>query len=120
MEARGICIEIFEEKYAQIEKEALGITWACERFSEYLVGMQFRVKTDHKPLVPLLDAKNLEELPARIQRFKMRFMRVTFTISHTPGRDLIIADTLSRAPTHSASVADEQFCQDTEMFVRCS
>ena len=83
MEPRGICIEIFEEKYAQIEKEALGIrayiTWACKRFSEYLVGMQFRVKMDHKPLVPLLDAKNLEELPARIQRFKMRFMRVTFT-----------------------------------------
>ena len=106
-----------EEKYAQIEKEALGITWACERFSEYLVGMQFRVETDHKPLVPLLGAKNLEELPARIQRFKMRLMRFTFTISHTPGKDLTIADTLSRAPTHSASVADEQFCQDTEMFV---
>ena len=55
-----------EEKYAQIEKEALGIMWACERFNEYLVGMRFRVKTDHKPLLPLLGAKNLEELPARI------------------------------------------------------
>ena len=76
-----------------------------------------RVETDHKPLVPLLGAKNLEELPARIQRFKMRLMRFTFTISHTPGKDLTIADTLSRPPTHSASVADEQFCQDTEMFV---
>ena len=55
-----------EEKYAQIEKEALGITWACERFSEYLVGMHFKVETDHKPLVSLLGNKNLEELPARI------------------------------------------------------
>ena len=106
-----------EEKYAQIEKEALGITWACERFSGYLVGMQFRVETDHKPLVPLLGTKNLEELPAHIQRFKMRLMRFTFTIYHTPGKDLTIADTLSRAPTYSASVADECFCQDTEMFV---
>ena len=44
-------------------------------------------------------------------------MRFTFTISHTPGKDLTIADTLSRAPTHSASIADEQFCQETEMFV---
>ena len=52
METCGICIQIVptEERYAQIEKEALGITWACERFSEYLVGMHFRVETDHKPL----------------------------------------------------------------------
>ena len=106
-----------EEKYAQIEKEALGITWACERFSEYLIGLAFRVETDHKPLVSLFGAKNLEELPARIQRFKMRLMRFTFTISHTPGKELTVADALSRAPTHSASAADEQLCQDAEMFV---
>ena len=55
-----------EEKYAQIEKEALGITWACERFSEYLVGMCFKVETDHKPLVSLFGTKNLEDLPVRI------------------------------------------------------
>jgi len=53
-----------EQKYAQIEKEALGITWACKRFSEYLVGMNFRIEIDHKPLVSLLGMKNLEELPA--------------------------------------------------------
>ena len=88
-----------EEKYVQIEKEALGITWACERFSEYLVGMCFKVETDHKPLVSLLGTKNLEDLLVRIQRFKMRLMRFTFTISHTPGKDLTIADMLSRAPT---------------------
>ena len=58
-----------EERYAQIEKEALGITWACERFREYLVGMLFRVETDHKPLVSLLGEKNLEELSPRLQRF---------------------------------------------------
>ena len=52
-----------EKEYAQIEKEALGITWACEIFSEYLVGIHFRVETDHKPLVSLLGNKDLEELP---------------------------------------------------------
>ena len=29
-----------EKRYAQVEKEALVITWACERFSTYLLGMQ--------------------------------------------------------------------------------
>ena len=106
-----------EQKYAQIEKEALGITWACERFSEYLLGMSFKVETDHKPLVSHFGVKNLEELPARIQRFRMRLMRFTFTISHVPGKDLTIADTLSRAPTATASDTDISFCQDTDMFV---
>ena len=78
-----------EQRYAQIEKEALALTWACERFSEYIIGMDFHIETAHKPLVPFLGNKNLEELPPRIQRFKMRLMRFKFTISHVPGKDLV-------------------------------
>ena len=26
-----------EQKYAQIEMEALGVTWACERFRDYFI-----------------------------------------------------------------------------------
>ena len=52
-----------ESRYAQIEKEALALTWACERYSEYLIGLQFSIETDHKPLVPLFGSKLLDELP---------------------------------------------------------
>ena len=55
-----------EQKYAQIEKEALALTFGCERFSDYLIGKQFHVETDHKPLVSLLGSKNLDELPIRV------------------------------------------------------
>ena len=64
-----------ERRYAQIEKEALALTWACERFADYLVGLKFHIFTDHKPLVPLFGRKNLEELLLRVQRFRMRLMR---------------------------------------------
>jgi len=47
----------------------------------------------------------------------MRLMHFTFTISHVPGKDLTIADTLSHALSTTVSHADVQFSQDTEMFV---
>ena len=55
-----------ESRYAQIEKEALAITWACEKFSCYLLGKTFTIQTDHKPLVSLLGSKNLDALPPRV------------------------------------------------------
>ncbi|KAL4007109.1 Rho guanine nucleotide exchange factor 40 [Sarotherodon galilaeus] len=87
-----------EQRYAQIEKEALASTWACERFAEFLIGKTFHIETDHKPLVSLLGSKGLDELPPRIQRLRMRLMRFSYTISHVPGRDIATADVLSRAP----------------------
>ena len=43
-----------EQRYAQIEKEALALTWALEKFSEYTLGKVIQLETNHKPLVPLL------------------------------------------------------------------
>ena len=56
-----------EQGYAQIEKEALAMTWACEQFQDYLIGTQFSVETDYKPLVPLLSSKALNAVPVRLQ-----------------------------------------------------
>ncbi|XP_062855259.1 uncharacterized protein K02A2.6-like [Trichomycterus rosablanca] len=87
-----------EQRYAQIEKEALASTWACEKFAEFLIGKNFHIETDHKPLVPLLGSKTLDMLPPRIQRLKMRLMRFSYSISHVPGKNIATADVLSRAP----------------------
>lgn len=106
-----------ETRYAQIEKEALAFTWACERLADYLVGMEFHIQTDHKPLVPLFSSKHMEELPLRVQRFRMRMMRFQFTISHIPGKNLIIADALSRAPVSTPTRADEVLQQETTLYV---
>jgi len=63
-----------EMRYAQIEKEALATTWACERFTNYILGKKVQIETDHKPLVPLLGTKHLDDLPPRILCFRLRLM----------------------------------------------
>lgn len=65
-----------EKRYAQIEKEALALTWACERFHEFVYGVHFKLETDHKPLIPLLQAKNLDELSPRLQRLRIDALRL--------------------------------------------
>ena len=108
-----------EQRYAQIEKEALATTWACERYSDFLIGKTFHIETDHKPLVSLLGQKTLDELPPRIQRFRMRLMRFRYSISHVPGKDLITADTLSRAPVvESQEPHDKSFQDECQAYVK--
>ena len=86
-----------EQRYAQIEKEALTNTWACEHFNSYLLGKTFEVQTDHKPLIYLLSSKkDLDCLSPRNQRFRMRLMKYSFNSVHVPGKSLNCADAVSR------------------------
>ena len=106
-----------EQRYAQLEREALALTWACKRLSNYLVGTKFMIKIDHKPLVPMLSTKRYDELPVRIQRFRMRMMRFQFLITHVPGKALTTAHALSRALLTQTTPADEQLTADSDIYV---
>ena len=110
-------LTLTEQRYAQVEKEGLAVNWACERFRDYLIGIAFHIETDHKPLVSLLGKKNLDELTPRIQRFRMRLMGYKYSISHLPGKDLITADALSRAPVTQPSRQDDVLIQEVQAFV---
>jgi len=87
-----------ETRYAQIEKEALALTWACERFRDFILGSHITLETDHKPLLQILGTKGLDSLTPRLQKFRIRLMRFSYDIVYTPGKDLATADALSRAP----------------------
>ena len=55
-----------ENRYAKIEKEALAVTCARDKFNNDILGQEFEIETDHKPLVPLLTSKHLDNLPPQI------------------------------------------------------
>ena len=64
-----------ETRYAQIEKEALAIQFACQRVDQYLYGQTFKVETDHKPFVSIF-TKPLSDCPAIKNLFD--FLRAKF------------------------------------------
>ncbi len=103
-----------ERRYAQIEKEALPTTWACEKLSNYVLGRHFQIETDHKPLVPLLSTKHLDDLPSRI---RLRLNRFQYSTQHVPGKYMYTIDTLSRAPNAVAGDDDISLQGEVETFI---
>jgi len=67
-----------ERRYSQIEKEALATTWACEKFSDYVLRWKFVIESDHKPHIPLFNTKHLDSLPPRIVRFRLRLAKFNY------------------------------------------
>ena len=85
-----------ERNYAQIEKEPLSIVHGCTRFDQYVYGRSITVQTDHKPLETIFK-KSLLSAPKRLQRMLLQLQRYSLNKVYKPGKELFIADTLSRA-----------------------
>ena len=96
-----------EQNYAQIEKESLGVVYACKKFHSYVAGKTFTIQTDHAPLISIFSKKQLDQLSPRLQRFRMHLMEFSYNIVHVPGKSLVVSDTLSRAPIDSPITADD-------------
>ena len=93
--------------YVHIEKEVLAATWARGRLASNLLGLHFTLQTDHKPLVPLLSTRGLDDLPPQILRFRLQLLQFSYIIDHVPGKQLITADALSRAPLDGPPTAGD-------------
>ena len=64
-------------------------TFGYEQLADYLVNLQFHIETDHKPLVPLLSTKHVEELP------KWLLCLLDHISSQTGSRSLLNTSTVS-------------------------
>ena len=84
-----------EQRYANIERELLAVVFGIERFHTFLYGAEFVVESDHKPLESI-QLKQLNQAPARLQRMLLRIQPYDVTIRYRPGKDLKLADGLSR------------------------
>ena len=85
-----------QSNYAQIEKELLAVLFGCQKFDDYVYGHHVYVETDHKPLEVIMK-KPLFSTPVRLQRMLLQLQRYDIDVHYHPGKELTIADTLSRA-----------------------
>jgi len=85
-----------ECNYAQIEKELSAVVFACNKFHQYVYGFCVKVQSDHKPLESIM-LKPLHKVSPRLQRMLLKLQKYDLQLHYTKGRELYVADTLSRA-----------------------
>lgn len=85
-----------QQAYAQIEKELLAVLNGCQKFHQFIYGSHFTVESDHLPLMSIVK-KNIESCPPRLQRMLIKLQKYDFELIYKKGKELYIADTLSRA-----------------------
>lgn len=91
-----------QRNWAQIEKEGYALQWACEKFKNYITGLEVILETDHKPLISIFTTKHLDDLPPKLQRIRLRLARYQYKIKHILGKEIEMADILSRRPLNKA------------------
>ena len=90
-----------KSRYANIERELLAVVYGCERFHTYLFGRSFVAESDHKALESI-QMKNLVSVPPRLQRMLLRSQPYDVTIRYRPGKQMHVADALSRLSSDEA------------------
>ena len=79
--------------YLTVEKECLAVVWAIRKFSKYLMGKEFILKSDHKALMWLVENHSRG---GRLTRWALELQSYSFKIHHIKGKDNQSADFLSR------------------------
>ena len=85
-----------EGRYSIMEKEMLAVVFSLEKWHQYTYGRHVIVFSDHKPLQSI-SRKPLEKAPKRLQSMLMRALTYDIDIQYKEGKQMLIADTLSRA-----------------------
>ena len=80
------CVTATEARYSVTEIELLAVVWVVEKCRLFLIGADFEVIVDHRPLLSILNSKTLDELTSpRIVRLREKLVPYRFSAIWRPG-----------------------------------
>ena len=91
-----------EHKYHSTKLEFLAMKWEIHHFKTYLLGRQFKVRTDNNPLTYFMSSPNLS---ATKHHWIDELAPSTFSLEYQKGKNNVIADALNR-------IGEEQLPQE--------
>ena len=87
----------------------LAVVWSIEKFDQYTYGRRVNMVSDHKPLESIMK-KALASAPKRLQGMMMRLQKYDINLIYVPGKNLLLADTLSRAYRPTTTLNTSTHC----------
>ena len=94
-----------EKNYSTTEREALAVVCAVKKFRDYIEGSEISVLTDHQPQKWIF---SLKSPTGRLARWALEFQPYNIQFGYMPGRQNMVADTLSKPPCHFENHVDVQ------------
>ena len=91
-------LSVSEQKYSPTEKEMLAVIKAVRHFRYYIEFNNLTILTDHHALQYLLSMKVMN---GRLTRWILELQPFVNCIKHRSGKEMIVADALSRAKTNT-------------------
>lgn len=88
-----------ERNYPIFDRELLAIIRALKGWKHYLLGQTFTIRCDHKNLMHYRESQNLN---GRQTRWLNVLSEFDYHFQYTPGRNMVVADALSRRTDHQA------------------
>ena len=92
-----------QTRCSTIEKEAYAIFYAVNKLHDILYGTKFAIKTDHQPLIYLLNAPSSNK---KVQNWMLQLTAYDCRIEHITCTYNTMADMLSRASVPRTSKTD--------------
>ena len=108
-----------ETRYAPIESELTAMAWSLRKARRFLLGVpKFKVFTDHRPLVSLVNKRRFDEVTnTRLLRNLLKCADFNMEVVYIKGSTNVAADALSRNPTNTPDQQDKDEAEETKFHV---